>query len=174
MKFRKIVLFFICFYHIVSLNKRTLCACFAKSATSRPGDTIFHPGQTIIAYEGQELTSRDLESRYGTHTAPYAVSKRSGLVEDAALLRSAGSHANHNTRPNAHVGVNNGIKVVIVADRDIYHDDEILLNYNRGHGRKYLFDAQGVSHSTKPSRLNALSTETSISDPEQDTLSRRD
>ena len=134
---------------------------FAKSSTSHPGDIIFRSGQTIIAYEGQELTARDLESRYASHTAPYAVSKRSGLVEDAALMRSAGSHANHSRRPNAHFGVNNGNKVVIVADRNIHHDDEILLNYNRGRGPKYLFDAEGVSHSTRPARFTALSAEPS-------------
>ena len=48
---------------------------FAQSRTSQPGDTVFRRGQTVIAYEGQELTVRDLESRYKTHTAPYMLKK---------------------------------------------------------------------------------------------------
>ena len=146
---------------------------FAQSRTSQPGDTIFRRGQTVIAYEGQELTIRDLESRYKTHTAPYAVSKRSGLVEDAALLRSAASHANHSARPNAHFGVNNGNKVVIVADRNIHHNEEILLNYNRGRGQKYLFEASGVSHSTRTARLNTLPESRPVTSPDQGALSTR-
>jgi hypothetical protein len=74
---------------------------------------------------------KDLEERYGGHIAPYAVIKRSGLAEDAVLLRSAGGHANHRARPNARFGVNNGNMVTLKANCNIYHGQEIFLNYNR-------------------------------------------
>ena len=117
---------------------------------------VFKKGQTVIEYDGQELTADALQERYGTPTAPYAVAKHKGLVVDATLNRSAGSHANHGRRPNCRFGVNNANKVVIIAIRHIYNGDEILLNYNRGTGTKYLFDAPGVSYTTVRARLNTV------------------
>jgi hypothetical protein len=117
---------------------------------------VFKKNRTVIEYDGQELTAEALKERYGSHTAPYAVAKHKGLVVDAALARSPGSHANHGRRPNCRFGVNNANKVVIIATRSIYNGDEILLNYNRGSGTRYLFDAPGVSHATVRSRLNTV------------------
>ncbi len=111
-------------------------------------EPVFRKGRTVIDYDGQELTADTLKERYGTNTAPYAVAKHKGLVVDAALARSPGSHANHSRRPNCRFGVNNKNLVIIIATRDIYNGDEILLNYNRGSGTRYLFDAPGVSHTT--------------------------
>ena len=98
-----------------------------------------------------------LKERYGEYTAPYAVAKNKGLVVDAALTRSAASHANHDSRrPNCRFAVSNDNKVVIIATRNIRNGEQILLNYNKGSGPKYLFDEPGVSHTTTRSRLNAM------------------
>ena len=84
---------------------------------------VFRKGRTVIDYDGQELTADTLKERYGTNTAPYAVAKHKGLVVDAALARSPGSHANHSRTPNCRFGVNNKNLVVIIATRDIYNGD---------------------------------------------------
>ena len=98
-----------------------------------------------------------LRERYGEHTAPYAVAKQKGLSVDAALVRSAASHANHDARrPNCRFGISRDNKVVIIATRNIMNGEEILLNYNRGNGPRYLFDEPGVTHTTVRSRLSAM------------------
>ena len=45
---------------------------------------------------------------------------------------------------------------MIIATRGIHNGEEILLNYNKGNGPKYLFNEPGVSHSTVRSRLNTI------------------
>jgi hypothetical protein len=129
---------------------------FAQQHGLASREPVFKKGQTIIQYGGQEITLKDLEERYGGHTAPYAVIKRSGLAEDAALLRSAGGHANHRARPNARFGVNNGNIVTLIANVNIYHGQEIYLNYNRAPGAQYRFNEPGVTHSTGRVRLGSM------------------
>jgi hypothetical protein len=150
-----------CWQHLLwRMNLRIKESKYGRGLfAQKPGTStkpVFRKGQTVIEYEGQELTAEVLKGRYGEHTASYAVAKNKGLVEGAALTRSAGSHANHGSRLNCRFGVNNKNKVVIIATRSIRNGEEILLNYNRGNGPKYLFDAPGVTHDTVGARLNAI------------------
>ena len=152
----------ICWVHLLQRNHLRVRdseygkGLFAQQQGLGPRDPVFKKDQTIIHYGGQEITLKTLEERYGNHTAPYAVIKRSGKAEDAALLRSAGGHANHRARPNARFGVNNGNLVTLIASANIYNGQEIFLNYNRASGAQYRFNEPGVSHSTGRVRLGAI------------------
>ena len=152
----------ICWVHLLQRNHLRVRdseygkGLFAQQQGLGPRDPVFKKDQTIIHYGGQEITLKTLEERYGNHTAPYAVIKRSGKAEDAALLRSAGGHANHRARPNARFGVNNGNLVTLIASANIYNGQEIFLNYNRASGAQYRFNEPGVSHSTGRVRLGTI------------------
>ena len=70
---------------------------FVKNANSNL--PIYKPNQTIIPYGGEPIDLLELHKRYGSGTAPYAVSLNSNATKfiDAALLRGVGSLANHST-----------------------------------------------------------------------------
>ena len=77
---------------------------------------MFKKNLTIISYEGQLLTQTELEDRFKNHTAPYAVIQKRGAYIDAALVRGAAAHANHqSSKPNARLACNTKGQVILVA-----------------------------------------------------------
>ena len=101
---------------------------FVKNANSNL--PIYKPNQTIIPYGGEPIDLLELHKRYGSGTAPYAVSLNSTATKfiDAALLRGVGSLANHSTTPNARFSIHKG-KISLKALQNIYNNDEITVNY---------------------------------------------
>lgn len=115
-----------------------------------PNGLVFEKGQTIIEYTGEVINRDTLVERYGLNTAPYVAQLKEGTFIDAAKIRDAGSSANtqrirrdnnaqlrpsYNTRPQ---------KLVIKATKNIYHNQEIFLDY----GAEYDMD-EDTTHSTK-------------------------
>lgn len=92
----------------------------------------FEAGEVIIPYGGELLTSEELEERYGNHTAPYALELSRNYIQDAALVRSAGAHANHYTglrvRPNARFWKDQRV-MWLKAIEPIARGEAILVDY---------------------------------------------
>ena len=132
---------------------------FAMSRKLRHGDVIFKKEETIVEYSGEELTTAQVEERYGNNTAPYTMSKHKGLHTDAALQRGVGSLTNHSSRPNARAGVSSSNKIVLIAKRSVRNGEEITINYNAGGGNSpYIMHEPGVTHTTKAMQLSFLSS----------------
>jgi len=118
---------------------------------------VFRKNLTIISYEGQLLTQTELEDRYKDHTAPYAVIQKRGAYIDAALVRGAAAHANHqSSKPNARLACNTKGQVILVATVNITEGQEIHVNYNAGRGPRYRVDERNVTHKTSRSRLQHI------------------
>lgn len=92
----------------------------------------FRAGDFIVPYGGEVVTNRELQERYGPHTAPYALGLSSRLSQDAALLRSAGAFSNHYkglaSVPNARFEKRRGI-MWLRAIRRIERGEAILTDY---------------------------------------------
>jgi hypothetical protein len=106
-----------------------------------PGQICFEANDKIVNYNGQLITKRELDKRYGKgddNTAPYAI-QVGRKYEDAALQRSIGSLINFpsaNAEPNVELGTV-GNKVVINAIKEIKSGDELFADY----GDEYMFDS---------------------------------
>ena len=103
----------------------------------RPGHVppVFFAGDEIVRYDGQIISSDLAQARYGDHTAPYGALIDATHVEDAACKRGVGAIANHASpsATNAKLWVVDG-KIVLYAERDIFHGQEIFLNYGADYG----------------------------------------
>ena len=113
---------------------------------------IFHKGQTIMNYDGEEVTRQTLDQRYGHHTAPYGVevSHRKNIYEDGAMQRSVMSCVNsppNGTQPNCRLTTNRGRTYCIVkATKDIRNGQELYADY----GHEYRFgEEEGTHYSTR-------------------------
>ena len=119
---------------------------FDKKAGNQP---IFEKGQKIIKYVGEQVTREELDDRYGDdhiYTAPYAIQVNKNLFLDSALIRGVGSLANHSSKRLANcefTNPNRNKEIYLRATKPIYHNDEILVNYNN----QYRFD-EPVNHKT--------------------------
>ena len=133
---------------------------FAFRRGALPTDVIFRRGQHLIPYHGENVTIQEVNRRYDPvmyagrqqreGTAPYY---HSGV--DAACARSIGSMLNHRPRPNMTNVVVRGANRMIVALRDITHDEELFMDY----GPSYAFPTTrggGYSHTVKRRRRNVV------------------
>ena len=113
---------------------------FVNDPYAGDDDIIFRPRAIICNYDGEIIDQQTLLDRYGQYTAPYGIEPRENAVEleDAALVRSAGSHINHRptrqTNVRFSVGRNNRMR--IVATKNIRNHRELFVNY----GSEYMFD----------------------------------
>ena len=138
----------ICWQHLKSqmfleVNNSTINGAgkglFARKPSAPDNEIIFKKGDFIANYSGQIITQEELLRRYGDYTAPYGMelSKKSRLIEDAALARGVGSLINHKPR-GANVkfirGRNNRVR--LHATKNIKNNDELFTNY----GREYRFN----------------------------------
>lgn len=105
-------------------------------------------GDLILPYGGELLTNEELEERYGTHTAPYALELSRNYVQDAALVRSAGAHANHyeglRARPNARFSREKRV-MWLKAVEPIARGEAILVDY----GPDYIIGERDSRYVTK-------------------------
>ena len=108
----------------------------------------------IISYGGESLNHSDLNERYGTSTAPYAVATSKDQARDASLDRSVGSLANHNSKPNARLSVYRG-NVTLKAIKPIRNGDEITVNYGIVGNRSYKFN----DHTHRTTRMHNMTSE---------------
>lgn len=123
---------------------------FARKPSAPNNAVVFEKGDFIANYDGQVISQEELLRRYNQNTAPYAVSltKKSGLVEDAALSRGVGSLLSHKPRSaNVRFSLGRNNRVKIVATRNIKNNQELFVNY----GNDYRFD-EDVRTSTNNSK----------------------
>ena len=121
---------------------------FAENWSKSNHAVIFEPGTPIAVYGGEVVSSKQLQSRYGKYTAPFALTTGSGLIEDGACLRRAGAFANHGSsiKSNAYLGTDSITgRGLIVAMKRIRNGDEILVDY----GGEYRFN-EPTHWSTSP------------------------
>lgn len=112
-------------------------------------DLVFKKGQTVLPYLGELKTTEDmLWSRYGNYIAPYGFgSEQYQLYTDSALLRGAGANINTGNRleDNNLTFVDSKPLAEIVATRDIYNGEELLLDY----GPHYTLNDGNIMFKTK-------------------------
>ena len=116
-------------------------------------------GDTIARYDGENVSLPVLENRYGDHTAPYGMTVFTGNYMDGACRRTVGSYVNHSsvrreTNSRFSRGYSGGRNhVAIIATKNIYHNDEIIVNYNQGLRRNdatyYVINERGCGHRTR-------------------------
>lgn len=95
----------------------------------RKDAAVFQEGHFIIPYAGELIRKKELNRRYGKHTAPYGIQIRPNLFEDGACVRGVGSLVNHSVdKENVHYLRYRG-RIYIVAKRDIHHGEELFANY---------------------------------------------
>lgn len=132
---------------------------FAWDKTKRDGACIYKKGDEITKYEGEVLTERQLDARYGPdRTAPYGLQIGNKFV-DLACKRGLGGIFNHKDRGNAASLVEKKVGrgrpyLAVEADKCIRNKQQIFVNYaptpegHRGERVPYLFN-ENTRHSTK-------------------------
>jgi len=121
---------------------------FADDGT-KSQDIVFKKNDRILSnitlYNGEKVTGKELDKRYGDDTAPYGIGMGS-VYEDGACVRGAGSMANHSPKQaNAKLSFDSKNKVFSVkATKNIKNGQEIYVNY----GRDYKFESN-VKHFEK-------------------------
>lgn len=125
---------------------------FADDASANP-NPVFKPGDIITSYIGQRRSQEETDKDYGDCVAPYALKTSSNVVIDAACLRSVAAFANDirndNTCSgkcliNAQLYSNGNFYPVMKATKDIYHGDEIFVNYGEGY-----WNGVEITHKTR-------------------------
>ena len=135
---------------------------FVHDTSAKPGQPVFTTGQKICDYDGEIITQKELERRYGEYTAPYGLMLLPGTSEDHAnpgpetMYEDAGAHLgigsliNHQEKggqvncefvvPKRGAGA--GAGAFIRATRPIYEGEELYLHY----GEYYQFEEPGVTY----------------------------
>jgi hypothetical protein len=102
-----------------------------------PNDAIiFRKGQTIIDYRGEKIDEDELNERYGSYTAPYAVKVADNEYTDAACQRGVASNANSNVNTghsnNATLSLDRrNRRINLKATKNIRNGMEIFASYGR-------------------------------------------
>lgn len=109
-------------------------------------ERIFKANDKICSYNGERITSNVNDIRYGigqVFAGPYTVGENR-KIDDAACLRGLGAMVNHNPNPNAVIILDKN-KFKIKAIRDIFHNEQIFVNY----GYDPVTNLNNVNTSTK-------------------------
>ena len=108
-------------------------------AHGEPNAIIFRKDDRICSYDGQILTTQEIDDRYtdGPLTAPYAVNTANDTNVDCACKRSVGSlinnsPGNNNVRFSWNAGQR---KLSIKASKHIRGGQELFLAYGRQYDR---------------------------------------
>lgn len=104
---------------------------FAVSPALGNNDIVFKRGDVIIQYDGEVITNKELQRRYGDFTAPYGLSQ-GNYIEDGACRRGVGSLANHvsSRSANARYSFSTSTKKFrLVATKNIRNNTEVLCDY---------------------------------------------
>lgn len=106
---------------------------------------MFKVKDKIVEYTGELITKEQQQERYGSKTASYALGSSKGVL-DSACERGVASFAN--TKPfaqcNARFSQGKDGRVWVVASKNVYDGDEILIYY----GKDYKLN-DGSFHTTK-------------------------
>lgn len=105
---------------------------FAVNNKASPSMILFRAGDKIIDYIGEKINKKELERRYGSYTAPYAIRcGTSGNYIDSASCRGIGSMINHRSnRPNCEfVSKPKQDGILVIALVDIVNGAELFANY---------------------------------------------
>lgn len=121
---------------------------FAYDRTRGKTETIFKKDQVICNYNGQFITEKIANARYGQDTAPYAVRDENygnQYYDDAACYRGIGSLANQSIdNYNAEIELGNNFSWCLKAVKDIPNNTQIFLNY----GEEYDMNDKNIKFST--------------------------
>lgn len=107
---------------------------------------MFKNNDKIVEYTGEKITKEEQHRRYGAKTASYALGSRTGVI-DSACERSVASFANTikpKAKCNARFSEGKDGRIWVVATKNIYDGDEILVDY----GKEYKLN-DGSFHKTK-------------------------
>jgi SET domain-containing protein len=119
-----------------------------SNSTKRP--VVFRKNEIILQYDGEYLTAQEISRRYDklvikNHKpyleegfAPYALEYDEGRYVDAAHKRGYAAYINDPDGPVLSKQPANAIfdGLNIVAIRDIYNNDEILVNYGKDYWKE--------------------------------------
>lgn len=116
---------------------------------------VFRSGRRIGYYFGDLLSRQEVIERYGYHAAPYALEAGNDTQYiDPACNRCPLSFANSrasaqcNARFASRATVVAGeTRVAVMATRNVFHGDEIFIDYGANYGS--LAGEAGCSHSTR-------------------------
>ena len=124
-----------------------------------PKKVVFKKGDEVCKYEGEVITQTELDKRYSFLTATYAMkcadtvddNVPENLYVDSAGLRSIGAMINHSNTPNCVVIINDQNQLVVKANKQIRHNQELFINYEPGQvdPEKYFNDNVKQTHSTE-------------------------
>lgn len=122
---------------------------FACKVKKTDPEIIFAEGENFAYYIGEVTTKEEMDRKYGRSTAPYSmgtdVKGQSGeIIIDAACKRGYAAYINHaddekaNSQFITHVYDDEGKDplVYVQAQRDIYHEDEIVASYGKEYNLK--------------------------------------
>ncbi len=118
----------------------------------RNDEPVFRKGETVLSYDGQEISIDQLRARYQEYTGPYVLKKNRNTYIDPAGDRSLASLANQGRSTGEHR--NNARftqSLKIQATRPIYHGDEILVSYGNQY-QMYNRHVRYVTDRRKPNR----------------------
>ena len=125
----------ICSYHATHVHnliikKSKICSGLGLFAKGLKNDIVFSNGMMIMEYGGDYINKKTLLERYSKYTAPYAIQVgQQQKYMDCALKRCIASYANTSDAPNAHIEYCNDNKLYIVANQNIFSNQEILVDY---------------------------------------------
>jgi hypothetical protein len=118
---------------------------------------LFHGGDIITEYVGQNMSKEQLTRRYADLTAPYGAELIGGRIQDLACLRGVGALPNHQNKHLCKVEFKNGwrhdannqriyhLTIKVKPGKTIRNGEEIFIHY----GDDYNFHEPGVSHTTR-------------------------
>lgn len=91
---------------------------------------VFYKNKVICDYEGEILTSQDIDDRYGGEdaVAPYAIMLSADRFLDAACRRGIAGVINHSETPNVKFYFYRG-SIRVKALKNINHGTELKLHY---------------------------------------------
>ena len=142
----------------IKIKNRSIGLGLFTTNPNNKKELVFRKNEFILSYNGEVVTKKELNKRYGDYTAPYSIGgpledrygKYSCPYNNAARQRCTSSLLNHATGKHAncmfHYNVTTKI-VKIVAIKNIYTNEELFCDY----GEKYTFVGNFVTlKSTQP------------------------
>lgn len=132
---------------------------FAWDKDKGEGTTVFKKGDLLTKYEGETLTQKQLEARYGKDaTAPYGIQMGKKFI-DLACVRGIGGLFNHSDDNKERTAslvqyrdrVGSPWGIAVEADKNVLNKKQIFVSYHAGAGsrkKRYRFNENNV-HYTK-------------------------
>ena len=127
---------------------------FAFDKKAVKNEILFRKGKEIVRYYGEKIPVNELENRYGIHTAPYAMTLKKNIFEDAACKRGIGGLINKGNSRQINVKlvtkrVNNKVDhIAVKAMKNIRNRQELFTSYGNG----FILNENGVTMKTRSAK----------------------